>query len=174
MNFENLVTATIVGGQPALINAGKTRFQGYEVATDLQLPYSTVARGTYSFHDGKFVDFVQEFGGVPTQLAGNRFEMSARHLASAGLVLLPDHGLVAHAVLNYTGDRYLDKRNASLAPAFSTVDAGIGYRTSRAEYRLDARNLTNRRDAVSESEFGDAQYYRMPAATFRTTVVVRY
>ena len=174
MDFENLVTATIVGGLPALINSGKTQFQGYEVATDLRLPHSVVARGTYSFHDGKFVDFVEEFGGVPTQLAGNRFEMSARHLASAGLVLAPDLGLVAHAVVNYTGDRYLNKRNTAVAPAFSTIDAGIGYRRARAEYRVDARNLTNRRDAVSESEFGDAQYYRMPAATFRTTVVVRY
>lgn len=72
------------------------------------------------------------------------------------------------------GDRYLNKRNTALAPAFSTVGAGIGFRTSRAEYRVDLRNLTNRRDAVSESEFGDAQYYRMPAATFRTSIVVRY
>ena len=174
MDFENLVTATIVGGQPALINAGKTRFEGYEVATDLQLPYSTVARAAYSFHDGKFVDFVQDFGGVPTQLAGNRFEMSARQLASVGLILAPERGFVAHAAMNYTGDRFLNKRNTALVPAYSTVDAGFGYRTSRAEYRVDARNLTNRRDAVSESEFGDAQYYRMPAATFRTTVVVRY
>ena len=53
-------------------------------------------------------------------------------------------------------------------------DAGIGYRTGRAEWRLDGRNLTNRRDAVSESEFGDAQYYRMPARTIQTGVAVRY
>jgi iron complex outermembrane recepter protein len=174
MDFENLVTPTIVGGLPALINSGKTRFQGYEVATDVQLPYAAIARATYSFHDGKFVDFVQDFGGVLTQLGGNRFEMSARHLASAGLVLAPDLGLVAHAIVNYSGDRYLNKRNTALAPAFSTVDAGVGFRTRRAEYRIDARNLTNRRDAVAESEFGDAQYYRMPAATFRTSIVFRY
>ena len=37
-------------------------------------------RATYSFHDATFVDFVQAFDGVPTQLAGNGFEMSARHL----------------------------------------------------------------------------------------------
>ena len=30
MDFENLVTSTVVGGLPALINAGKTRFQGIE------------------------------------------------------------------------------------------------------------------------------------------------
>ena len=61
MDFKNLVTPTIVGGLPALINAGSTRFKGFELATDLRLPRDVFARATYSFHDGKFVDFVQEF-----------------------------------------------------------------------------------------------------------------
>ena len=110
--------------------------------------------------------------GTPAELALPI--ATGRQHPSRGLVLAPDQGFVAHALVNYTGNRFLDKRNAARAPAFTTIDAGIGFRTSRAEYRVDARNLTNRRDAVSESEFGDAQYYRMPAATFRTTVVVRY
>ena len=174
MDFENLVTSTIVNNQPALINAGKTRFKGVELESDFWLLNALSARASYSFHDGRFVDFVQEFNGVPTQLAGNRFEMSARHLASAGLTFAPDRGLIGNVVFNYTGDRFLDKRNTALAPAFSTLDAGIGYRTGRAEWRLDGRNLTNRRDAVSESEFGDAQYYRMPARTVQTGIAVRY
>jgi iron complex outermembrane receptor protein len=174
MDFENLVTATVVGGLPALINAGKTRFQGFEVSGDLRLPHAVFARGSYSFHDGKFVDFVEAFDGVPTQLAGNRFEMSARHLASAGLSLSPGTGFIASASLNYTGDRYLNKRNTALAPGFATFDAGVGYRLRRAEFRLDGKNLGNRRDAVSESEFGDAQYYRMPARTIEVGVVLAY
>ena len=174
MDFENLVTSTIVNNQPALINAGKTRFKGVELESDFWLLNALSARASYSFHDGKFVDFVQDFNGVPTQLAGNRFEMSARHVASAGLTFVPDRGLTGNVVFNYTGDRFLDMRNNALAPAFSTIDAGIGYRTGRAEWRLDGRNLTNRRDAVSESEFGDAQYYRMPARTIQTGVAVRY
>ena len=174
MDFENLVTATVVGGVPALINSGKTRFQGFELASDYRLPHALFARASYSFHDGKFRDFVQEFDGVPTQLAGNRFEMSARHLVSAGLSLSPGTGPIAHANLNYTGDRYLNKRNTALVRGFATVDAGIGYRLRRAEFRLDGRNLGNRRDAVSESEFGDAQYYRMPARSIEIGVVLAY
>jgi hypothetical protein len=127
-----------------------------------------------SFHDGKFVDFVQAFDGVPTQLAGKRVEMSARQLYSAGLSLSPDDGVIASAAINYTGDRYLNMRNTALAPGFSTFDAGVGYRTRRAEFRIDGRNLGNRRDPVSESEFGDAQYYRMPARTIRAGVVLKY
>jgi iron complex outermembrane receptor protein len=131
-------------------------------------------RGSYSYHDGKFVDFAQAFDGVPTQLAGKRFEMSARKLASAGITLAPEEGFIANASVNYTGDRYLNKRNTALVPGFSTIDAGIGFRTYRVEYRVDARNLGDRRDAVSESEFGDAQYYRMTARSIRAGVVVKY
>ena len=174
MNLENLVTATVINNLPALINSGTTRFQGVELATNLRLPAALSARATYSFHDGKFVNFVQSFGGVPTQLGGKRFEMSARHLASAGLTWAPELGFLANVTSNYTGDRYLNKRNTALAAAFATVDASIGYRMERTEFRFDGRNLGDRRDAVSESEFGDAQYYRMPARTVRAGVVVRY
>ncbi len=64
MDFNNLVTATVVGGLPALINAGQTRFQGFEVSGDLRLPHAVFVRGSYSFHDGKFVDFVEAFDGT--------------------------------------------------------------------------------------------------------------
>lgn len=174
MDFENLVTATVVNNLPALLNSGSTRFQGIELASDVHLPHALTARATYSIHDGKFVDFVQAFDGVPTQLGGKRFEMSAKRLASAGITLSPEHGLIAHANVNYSGDRYLNKRNSALAPAFTTIDAGVGYRIHDTELRIDGRNLGNRRDAVSESEFGDAQYYRMTARTVRAGVVVRY
>ena len=174
MDFENLVTSTIVNNLPALINSGKTRFKGVELASEVRLPYSSYARVTYSFHDGRFVDFVQDVGGVPTQLAGNRFEMSARRLASAGFSFAPESGIIATAAVNYTGDRYLNVRNTALARPFTTFDAGVGYRADRIELRIDGRNLANRRDPVSESEFGDAQYYRMPARTILTGVAVRY
>ena len=174
MDLQNLVTSTVINNVPALINAGATRFQGVEVATDIRLPAALSARATYSFHDGKFVNFVQSFGGVPTQLGGRRFEMSARHLASAGLTFAPELGLVANVTTNYSGDRYLNKRNTALATPFTTLDASLGYRLERLELRLDGRNLGDRRDPISESEFGDAQYYRMPARTVRVGVIARY
>lgn len=174
MNFENLVTATVVGGLPALINAGETRFQGFEIASDVRGPHTVSGRVTYSFHDGTFVDFVQAFDGVPQQLGGKRFEMSARHLFSAGLVVAPERGLVASFIVKYTGDRFLNKRNSALAVPFTTVDVGFGYRLARWEVRLDGRNLTDRRDAIAESELGDAQYYLLPARRADVTFGVRF
>ena len=47
-------------------------------------------------------------------------------------------------------------------------------RWDRAELRVDARNLGDARDAVSESEFGDAQYYRMTARTVQARLIWHY
>ena len=175
MNFTNLVTSTTVNGLPPLINSGKEKFQGVEFATDVHLRHHVTGRASYSFHNSKFVDFVKEFDpGVPTQLGGKRLEMAARHLFSAGLIVAPETGLVADVIVKYTGSRFLNQRNTALSPAFTTIDLGIGYRMDKIELRFDGRNLGNRRDPVSESELGDAQYYRMTARQFVFGVNVRF
>ncbi len=174
MDLTNLVTATVVNGLPALINSGESRFQGVELAGDAVLRPGLSARGTYSFHDATFVDFVQAFDGVPTQLAGKRFEMSARHLVSGGLIFAPGKSLSGSLIVKHTGDRYLNKRNTALAEPFTTVDVGVGYRFGEYEIRADGRNLSDRRDPVSESELGDAQYYRLFARTFRVSFGLRF
>lgn len=63
--------------------------------------------------------------------------------------------------MNYTGSRFLNRDNTIEADGFATVDVSAGYRTPRWEFRIDARNLGNRRDPVAESEQGPDQYYLM-------------
>jgi iron complex outermembrane receptor protein len=174
MNFTNLVTAATVGGLPALINAGKERFQGFESGVSLFLPNNLLAHATYSFHDAKFRDFVQEFDGVPTQLSGKRLEMSARHLAAFGLTYAPLRGFLGGLELNYTGSRFLNKRNTALAGGFATLDFSAGYRTPRWELRVDGRNLADRREPVAESELGDAQFYLMPSRRVDASLTFRF
>jgi iron complex outermembrane recepter protein len=174
MHFNNLVTATNVGGVPALINAGHERFQGFESEMSLFLRHNVIAHATYSFHDATFTDFVQDFDGVPTQLAGKRIEMSARNLAAIGLTYAPVHGFVGNIDVNYIGGRFLNMRNTAPAGGFATVSLGAGYRTRRWELRADGRNLGDRRDPISESEFGDAQYYLMPARRADVTLKLHF
>ena len=100
--------------------------------------------------------------------------MSAQQLYSAGITYAPEDGFTAAASLNYTGDRYLNKRNTALAPGFSTYDAGLGWRMGRYEFRVDGKNLGNARDPIAESEIGDAQYYRMPATHVQAGIVVKF
>lgn len=174
MNFTNLVTATSVNGLPVLINAGTQRFQGCESGVSLFLPRNVMARATYSFHDAKFRNFVQDFDGVPTQLAENRLEMSARHSTAFGLTYAPSRGFLAGVDFSYTGSRFLNKRNTALAEGFANFGISVGYRMPRWELRVDARNLADRRDPVAESELGDAQYYLLPSRRVDASFTVHF
>ena len=175
MDFANLVIARTVNGLPSLTNAGTERFKGFELGTAWHAPRDITARASYSFHDARFTDFLMEFDpGVPTQLGGKRLEMSARHLASAGVVYAPARGAIALAEMNYVGDRFLNKRNTAPAVGFTTVAIGGGYRTPAWEVRMDGRNLTDERPPVTESELGDAQYYRLPGRRVDLTFSVRF
>jgi outer membrane receptor protein involved in Fe transport len=167
LDFENLVTSTVENGLPVLINSGTQRFTGAEVGVGVRLPENVGVKFAYSHHSAKFRDFVQEFDGVPTQLAGKKLEMSPDDLFGFGASYTPPSGIQGSLLVNYIGERFLNKRNTALAEAFTTISAGVGYRFGRNTVRLDAENLTNERDPISESELGDAQYYRLPARNFR-------
>jgi hypothetical protein len=170
MDFRNLVTAATVNGTPVLQNAGRERFKGGELEAEYALQTSLRAQVSYSHHDSRFRDFVQEFDpGVPTQLAGKRLEMTPHDLAGAGLIFSPPTGFNGNVLLNYVGERWLNKRNTALAKSYTTWSAGAGYRMGRGELRLDGRNLNNSRAPVAESELGDAQYYLLPARSFEVS-----
>jgi outer membrane receptor protein involved in Fe transport len=174
MDFENMVIATSVNGVPGLANAGKNRFKGIETEVTWEPRDHVVARGAYAWHDARFTDSVQLFDGVPTQLAGKRLEMSAHHMAGASLAYAPEHGIVGFAELHYVGSRFLNKRNTAPADGYAEVSAGLGWRAGRLEVRVDGHNLTDERPPVSESELGDAQYYRLPARRVDVSARLRF
>jgi iron complex outermembrane receptor protein len=174
MDFDNLVVSQAVNGLPQLVNGGSERFKGIELDTLGRIRRDLRWQATYAWHDAKFRDFVQDFDGVPTQLAGNRLEMSARHLASAGLIYAPGHGLTGSVTANYVGERFLNKRNTAVAPSYTTWSAGLGYRFGTWEVRVDGENLNDTRPPVAESELGDAQYYRLPARSLRVSLGTRF
>jgi outer membrane receptor protein involved in Fe transport len=169
MDFENLVVATIVNGNPALANAGKERFDGVELDAEAELAPGWRLVGTYAWHDATFRDYEQTFDGVLTRLDGNRLELSPAHLASAGLAYA---GPVFHAqaFANYVGERYLNRRNTAKADAYATFDASAGAVVGGVDLRVTGRNLSDRRDPVAESELGESQFYRLPARTVEVSV----
>jgi iron complex outermembrane recepter protein len=174
MDFENLVVSQAVNGLPQLINAGSERFKGVELDTKGRLASDLWWQATYAWHDAKFRDFIKLLDGENLQLAGHRLQLSARQLASAGLCYAPAHGLFGSVTVNYTGSRVLDEQNQILAPSYTTWAAGIGYRASVWELRLDGLNLNGTRPPVSLSELGDGQYYILPARSFRLTLATRF
>ncbi len=171
MDFDNLVVAQASEtGLPELTNAGQERFDGVELESELQIVPNLVARLGASYHDATFRDYEKDFDGVPFQLRGNRLELSAKQMGSLGLVWSPPEGLQASATVEYVGSRFLDMRNRAKADPYTTWGAGIGYRWNAWEVRADGRNLSDARDPVAESELGDAQYYLLPARSYRLTL----
>ena len=163
MELHNLVVPTQVNGLPALENVGSERFKGAELEVSGRVTGDLLLRAVGSYHDATFEDYEQDFGGVLTQLRGNRQEMTPIWLAGFGIVYAPAKGFIAHAETAFTGSRYLNKRNTALAPQFTTWGMGIGYRGDKFTIRLDGTNLGDERPPVSESELADASYYLLEA-----------
>jgi iron complex outermembrane receptor protein len=175
MTMDNLVVSQSNGGSPALANAGTLYLKGAEFSVEWYATDSTTLHLAYAHHDSKFGDYVQDFDGLPTQLRGNSLELSPDDSGSAGIRWVGKSGIALSADYTYTGERFLNKRNTSLAGSFSVVDASASYRfQSGWEVRLDGRNLTDSRDPVSESELGEGQYYRMPARTFSLSATMEW
>jgi outer membrane receptor protein involved in Fe transport len=166
MDFSNLVIGDVVDGRPVLRNAGEQRFEGWELEGGVRFADAGRAQITWAHHDSRFTDFIQVFDGVPTQLAGKRLEMVPQELGALGAVWAPERGLQGSFILNYVGERFLNKRNTAPAGEYTTFAAGIGWAAERWTVRVDGYNLSDERDPVAESELGDAQYYRLPARSF--------
>lgn len=170
MEFSNLVVPQNINGPPGLTNAGNQYFKGAEFEAHYALADAWLVSASWSHHQARFLDYVRLFGSTPTQLRGRQQELTPQHLSTLGLSYLPASGFEAHVTGAYVGDRYLNKRNTAVAAHYTTVDAGVGYRTGPWEVRLDGYNLTDHRDPVAESELGDGRYYRMPGRSEWVTV----
>lgn len=174
MDFDNLVVAQSIDGRPALANAGQERFEGVELEGAWRPRRDLAIQASYSWHDPRFRDYVQDFGGVPTQLSGRQLEMAPQDLAALGVSWFPERGIHAHAEAQYVGEHFLNKRNTASADAYTLCSAGVGWRFARFDLRLDGWNLGDVRDAVAESELGEGQYYRMPARTLEASLAWRF
>ena len=167
MDFSNGLTFADDGtGNFVRANGGETRFQGYEIESRYNWLPSLQIAAHYAYHDAQFVRFTRDNGA---DAAGNRFEMSPRHLGGIGLIYTPTAGLSGSLVSDYIGSRKLNKSNTVEAGGYTVVDASLSYDLGKYRVQLAGYNLTDRRDPVAESELseavtvtGTAGYYRLP------------
>ena len=162
MDDRNLeVSTTNINGLPIIENAGSERLTGveaeaqYHAARDLDLYLSG------SWHDAYFTKYVATEGGANIDVGGKSLTLSPHWLFGGGVVYAPQQGLGGSIVVNYVGKRYLDIENKAQASAYTTVDAGLSYKTGKYRFTLTGSNLTDRRDPASASEFGDGSFYRV-------------
>ena len=148
--------------------------QGVAASPDGRVAHDTRLQLVYSFHDARFTDFVSDLGNRPTQVGGNRLPASARHMGAAAVTCAPAKGLNAHARVQWIGDRFLDEVNTAVVPSYATVSAGVRYRASNWEIRVDGRNLNDERAPLSLSEMGSGAYYFLPARRVDARVSYRF
>jgi iron complex outermembrane receptor protein len=128
---------------------------------------------SYAYHDTRFGNTVAVEGGNTVQLDGHQLSLSPHGLAALGLVFAPAQGVEAAAQYAYVGRRFLDRLNTAPVGGYATLDAHLAYRFARYRVALDAYNVTDRRDPVTGSEFGDQSYYLLPARLLRLSVDYR-
>jgi outer membrane receptor protein involved in Fe transport len=174
MDMENMVVANSLGGTPALTNGGKARFQGLELSLALKASDDLTLQGSFASHDSRFTDSVQDFGGVPAQLAGKRLEMTPYHTTGVAAVYAPKSGFVFSLESLASDWVYLNKRNTAPSSSVSLLNASAGWRFKSAEVRLTGTNLTDKRTPVTESELGDAQYYLLPGRQINASVRFKF
>ncbi len=174
MDFHNGLTYSDDGsGNYVRTNGGQTRFKGVEIESTLELSSNLRISGHYANHDARFVTFTRDNGA---DAAGNHFEMSPRQLGGVGVLVGKPDGVTASVVATYNGERFLNKSNSVRVGGYTTLDASLGFRLGKVGIRLTGANLTDRRDAISESDLHEAVtvtatagYYRMPGRNVRLT-----
>ena len=155
-DFDNQALNGSVGGLPALVSAGHTRYRGLELESSVALTPALRLAATISVDNAIYRDFNDATEG---QLAGNRLALTPRWRAAVGCTYAPTRGLQIAANLNGEGARFLDNANLHSSGAYGVVDAMVGYRWSRLRIALKGSNLTDRREPVVPSDLGDGQLY---------------
>jgi iron complex outermembrane receptor protein len=176
-NMNNTVVNADINGQPGIANGGQQRFEGVELEADWRITGDLRWQTAYSYHRATYRDFLHDTDGTVAGLAqdaGNRLELSPLDLFSTGLFYMPERGFTANALLRYVGSRYFDPENSATADAYTTWDAGVGYRFDRWSLNLQGRNLNNTRPPVSNSELGDSESYLLPARFFELSAAVDF
>lgn len=170
--FKNLVIRENINGLPGLASAGREHFHGFECEVRWSPTANLNLSGSYAHHIAKFTDYERlRPDGSLQQLAGNRLELSPKDLASAIVTYAPANGPQVSATLRYVGSRFLNKGNTVKAGAYMTIDARAGWKfANKWGVFLEGENLTDRRDPVTESELGDAQFYRLPGRRMFATL----
>ena len=171
LDFHNLVVhQTDANGNPVLANAGEERFRGAETKLKWRFAAYGTLLASYSYHDTRFGNTMTVESGNTVQLDGRQLNLSPHGLAALGLAYSPPTGLQASSQLAYVGRRFLDRLNTAPIGGYKTVDVHLAYRFARYSVALDGYNVTDRRDPVTGSEFGDQSYYLLPARLFRLSL----
>jgi outer membrane receptor for monomeric catechols len=163
VDFYNQPVQATSGGIGVLRSIGRQRYKGIDIEGAVHPAHAWTIKANVTGSSARYLDFVTNIDGKPTQLAGNRQVLTPSFRGSVGLIYAPERGWGASFVSSWSGKHWLDSLNTFPAPAYAIVDASLCYRFERFSLSISGSNLGDRRDAVQVSELGEGQFYRLNA-----------
>src|SRR5262245_21984230 len=174
VDFYNQPVETTANGTPVLRSVGEQRYKGIDVEGVLRPATGLTLKGNVGWSDARYLDFLTNLDGTPTQLAGRYQVLTPSVRVGGGFLYAPERGWRGSLTCNWIGRHWLNSLNTFEAPAYALVDASVGYRFQRFTAAVLASNLGDRRDAVQLSELGEGQFYRLPARRIDATLTWHY
>jgi iron complex outermembrane recepter protein len=163
VDFYNQPVQATSGGVAVLRSVGKQRYKGLDLQTSLRLTNAWTLKANVTASSARYLDFLTNIDGQPTQLAGHRQVLTPAFRGSAGLIYAPERGWGGSLTSSWSGKHWLNSLNTFQAPAYAVIDASLCYRFENFTLSISGTNLGNRRDAVQLSELGEGQLYRLNA-----------
>lgn len=149
-----------------LIPIGVQRTDGLELTFTGELPRAWQVWAGYAYMDAKTTS------SPNAALQGKRATLTPRHSANLWLV----KGFASHyragAGVNYVGDRAADPANTVTLPAYTLVDAMIGYKAGKIDLQFNINNLFDRKYIVSGHGF--SPNLNTPGAPRNIQLTARY
>ncbi|MQA18471.1 TonB-dependent receptor [Rugamonas rivuli] len=155
---------------PALsIQGGSQSSRGAELSASVSLAQAWRLEANAAYTDAQFDQLIE---GGNVSRAGNR--PSDVPKISANLWLNHRAGAWRAALgARYVGERFIDNANSQVLPAYTTMDATLGWSVSRnVVVQLNLRNLSNR--LYASTSYSDSQYLLGDRRHGELTVQWRY
>ncbi|WP_312516929.1 TonB-dependent siderophore receptor [Massilia sp.] len=151
------------------VQGGSQSSRGVEVTASASLAPGWRVDANAAYTDAEF-DELLEAGGVSR--AGNR----PADVPKTSVNLWLNHRAAAWragAGLRYVGERFISNANTQTLPAYTTLDASLGWALSRnVQLQLNLRNLTDKLYAITS--YGSTQYLLGDRRNAELTVHWRY
>ncbi|OGB26588.1 MAG: TonB-dependent receptor [Burkholderiales bacterium RIFCSPLOWO2_02_FULL_57_36] len=159
-----------------LIPVGTQRTNGLELTFTGDLSNGWQLWSGYSYLDAKVTsspavdNFDNTVRNVPVQ--GKRATLTPKHSANLWITKALGNGARAGAGVNYVDDRFANLGNTVTLPAYTTVDAMVGYKIASLDLQLNINNLFDRKYIVSGH--GTVTNLNTPGAPRNVQLTARY
>ena len=172
------IKATDPGMPSRLLPIGVQRTDGLELTFTGDLPHGWQIWSGYSYLDSRITDSpaVDNSDNRSThrniRVQGKRPTLTPKHSANVWLTKFLGNGYRAGAGVNYVDDRFANPGNTVTLPAYTTVDAMVGYKVAGLDLQLNVNNLFDRKYIIAGH--GSNANLNMPGAPRSVQLTARY